>query len=65
MTIDTLAQRVLISTKLIILLSVQEYLIDVIVIKVVDVANMRSLDNGDWLLLLLLRAQLGVLRSLI
>ena len=65
MTIDTLAKGVLISTKLIILLSVQEYLIDVIVIKVVDVANMRSLDNGDWLLLLLLRAQLGVLRSLI
>ena len=54
MSIDTLTQRVFISPELVILLSIEEDLVDVIVIKVVNVAYMRRLKDGDWLLLLLL-----------
>ena len=54
MTIDTLTQRILISAEFVILLSIKEYLVDVIVIEVVYVANVRCLNDCDRLLLLLL-----------
>ena len=59
MTIDTITQRVLIIPELVILLAVEEDLIDVIVVIVIDVANMWSLNNSDWLLLLLMLLHLS------
>ena len=44
------------------LLSIQEDLLDIVIVEVINVANVRSLNNGDWLwlLLLLLLSQLRV-----
>lgn len=49
MTIDTWTHGILIWSNLI-LLSIQENLIDVIIVEIVYITNVRCLDYGNWLM---------------